>query len=243
MGETGKKAAWARAEAINPHRLMTVTERADGRVFIARFTTDEGLRGFRQTLLSWPDGSFGVLILADGTIPTDTVARRMIAPATVGDEEIVVTAQLTYSCPAEARLSEQSDNIHADLCRLLEADETTGVSCTAVTIAHLSAEAETYGNVFSDNVPLIQADRMEEALKTLFPDAGCDGERLRNALCDLRHFARARGLDFALWDRTAAQYHAAEEGRGVQDKRSGTTTTDGEGGEGGEKEESRLSVL
>ena len=237
------KAAWARAEAINPNRLMTVTERPDGRAFIARFTTDEGLRGFGQNLIEWPDGSFGILILPDGTIPTETVARRILAPETCMDEEIVVTAQLIYSCPAELALSEQSDMIHADLCRLLDADETIGVSCSGLTIAHASAEAETYGNFESDNVPLIQSDRMADALDGLFPDAGCDGERLRNALCDLRHFARARGLDFALWDRTAAQDHAAEEGREVREETSPTTTEGSHGRKGGEKGESRLSVL
>ena len=43
------KAAWARAEAINPNRLMTVTERPDARAFVARFTTDEGLRASDKT--------------------------------------------------------------------------------------------------------------------------------------------------------------------------------------------------
>ena len=95
----------------------------------------------------------------------------------------------------------------------------------------------------SDNVPLIQSDRMANALDGLFPDAGCDGERLRNALCDLRHFAKARGLDFALWDRTAAQYHVAKEGWEVREETSPTTTEGSHGREGGEKGESRLSVL
>ncbi len=219
-----EKAVWARAEAINPHRLMTVTAHEDGRAFIARFTTDEGLRGFGQSLIKWPDGSFGILILPDGTIPQEAAARRILAPETCMDEEIVVTAKLIYSCPAELALTEQSDMIHADLCRLLDADETVGVSCCGMTIAHVSAEAETYGNIESDNVPLIQAARMADALDGLFPDAECDGERLRNALCDLRHFAKIRGLDFALWDQTAEQYHAAEEGTRAREETSQTTT-------------------
>jgi len=125
-------------------------------------------------------------------------------------EEVIATAQLAYQCPADAALSAQQDMIHDDLCRLLDADSTTGVACVTVTVAHVAPEAETYGNVEPSNVPSIQSDKMGETLSLHYEDLESEGEQLRAALCDLRHFADAHGLDFAKWDKSAHQIYRAE---------------------------------
>jgi hypothetical protein len=62
-------------------------------------------------------------------------------------EEITATVQLIYSCPAEPSLPAQSDMIHDDLVRLLDADNATGVALVGLTIQHLQSEAMTYGHV------------------------------------------------------------------------------------------------
>lgn len=202
--------AQKRAEAISTERLLTVTELQSGAGYIARFTTDEGLRGFGQSLIQHGDNSVGILILPDGTIPQEREARLVLHPHLAEREEIIATVQLAYDCSATDKLDEQGRMIHSDLCRLLDADSTTGVSCVALSIAHLSPETETYGNIEPSNVPNIQAERMGDTLSDHYGDIDSVGEQLRAALCDLRHFADANGLDFPRWDRSAAKHYGAE---------------------------------
>ena len=46
-------------------------------------------------------------------------------------EEITVTVQLIYSCPAEQSLTAQSAMIHDDVIRLLDADSESDVALPA----------------------------------------------------------------------------------------------------------------
>ena len=46
-------------------------------------------------------------------------------------EEITATVQLIYSCPAEKSLTAQSDMIHDDVIRLLDADSESDVALPA----------------------------------------------------------------------------------------------------------------
>ena len=79
-------------------------------------------------------------------------------------EEITATVQLIYSCPAEKSLSAQSDLIHDDVARLLDADSTTDVALQGLTIQHVQSEAMTYGNVEPRSDTRWQCDLMNELL-------------------------------------------------------------------------------
>ena len=61
-------------------------------------------------------------------------------------EEVIASVQLIYDRPAEASLSAQSDMIHEDIVRLLDADSTTVVQLRGLTIQHVQSEAITHGN-------------------------------------------------------------------------------------------------
>ncbi|MFV1630775.1 hypothetical protein [Phaeobacter sp. JH20_18] len=202
--------AWDRAEAISAERLMTVTAIATGAGYIARFTSDQGLRCFGQSLIQHGDKSVGILILPDGTIPQEREARAILHPQLAEREEVIATVQLAYQCSAADDLHDQGQMIHADLTRLLDADSTTGVECVAVTVQHLAPEAETYGNVEPSNVTSIQAENIGDTLAEHYGEIQDKGAQLRAALCDLRHFADAHGLDYARWDKSAVMYHSAE---------------------------------
>ena len=125
-------------------------------------------------------------------------------------EEIAVTAQLIYDCPMDAALTEQSDMIHADLTRLLDADSTTGVACCGVTIQHIAPEAETYGTTEARQLAERQSDRIKDALQAVYDDTEDARSLLIYALCDLRHFADQNGLSFGLNDKAAHQLYRAE---------------------------------
>ena len=136
-------------------------------------------------------------------------------------EEVTATIQAVFSCPADAALTEQGSMIHADLCRLLDADSTTGVECVTVTVAHLAPEAETYGNTEARQTAERQSDRMGDALFELYDE--CEGDAqslLQNALSDLRHFADQHGLAFGMADKSAFQTYRAE--KDAEDRNSGT---------------------
>ncbi len=204
------EAAQATAEKISTDRLINVTALGQGGGYIARFQTDQGLRGFGQVLITHGDNSFGLLILDDGSIPREREARTVLQPHLAEREEVVATVQLAFDCPRGPKLSDQAHMINTDLLRLLDEDSTTDLSCVTISIQHLSPEAETYGNVEPSNVAAIQADAMGEALAARYPDIELNGEKLRAALCDLRHFADAHGLDFSRWDKSALQHYQAE---------------------------------
>ncbi|WP_341369171.1 hypothetical protein [Yoonia sp. BS5-3] len=202
--------AWESAEGISAERLMAVTALETGAGYVARFTTDEGLRGFGQSLIQHQNGTFGILIMPDGRIPQEREARAILMPHLAEREEVIATVQLAFECSAAASLHDQGRQIHDNITRLLGEDMHTDVACVTVSIAHLSPEAETYGNVEPSNVPSIQAERMGETLAEHYGDIESAGEQLRAALCDLRHFADANGLDFSRWDQSAAKHYGAE---------------------------------
>lgn len=77
-------------------------------------------------------------------------------------EEITVTIQAVYQCPAEASLTAQTDMIHHDLIRLLDTDSTTDVAMCGVTIQHAQSEAMSYGNTPPRNIPAHQTDQMDK---------------------------------------------------------------------------------
>ncbi|MCT4557240.1 MAG: hypothetical protein N4A61_04180, partial [Pelagimonas sp.] len=132
-------------------------------------------------------------------------------------EEITITAQMIYDCPAEASLQEQGRAIHDDLVRLLDADSTTGVACSGVSIQHLSPEALTYGNAQARQLAERQSDRIIEALSSLY-DTDAASDLLIYALCDLRHLADQSNLLFDRHDKNAFQYYRAE--KDADDKES-----------------------
>ncbi len=198
------------AEAISAERLKGITPLGTNDGYIARFAGSDELRCFGQNLIDHGDDTFSLLILPCGRIPEEGEASRILSPSLDHPEEITATVQLIYNCPMEASLAAQSDMIHGDLSRLLDHDSTIEAQCCGFTITHVAPEAETYGNIESGNVPQIQADRMRDALAGLYLDADSEAEQLRSALCDLRHFADAKGLDFTLSDKTAQQFYLAE---------------------------------
>ncbi len=132
-------------------------------------------------------------------------------------EEITITAQMVYDCPAKDSRQDQGQAIHNDLLRLLDADSTTGVACCGVTIQHLSPEALTYGNAEARQLAERQSDRIISALAELY---GVDSvpDLLTYALCDLRHLADQSTLSFDRHDKNAFQYYRAE--KDAEDKES-----------------------
>ena len=147
-------------------------------------------------------------------------------------EEITATLQLIYSCPAEKSLSAQSDLIHDDVARLLDADSTTDVALQGLTIQHVKSEAMTYGNVEQRSDTRWQCDQMNELLARAYPDAECTADALMFALCDLRHLADQENLAFGLWDKSAYRIYAAESLDAAREKRKtaseGSETDHGE---------------
>lgn len=57
-------------------------------------------------------------------------------------ENVAVTAQFFYDCPADVSFDEQSDLIHNDLVRLLDADSTTGVACCGATVQSINGQTK-----------------------------------------------------------------------------------------------------
>lgn len=55
-----------------------------------------------------------------------------------------------------------------------------------------------------------QIDRMDELLRAAFDNTEDPAELLAYALCDLRHFADAHGLNFAVTDRKGYAIYAEE---------------------------------
>lgn len=124
-------------------------------------------------------------------------------------EEVIVTAQLTYSCDAENAKAAQSDKIHTDMIRLLDEDSTTGVACVGLTIQHVSTEAMTYGNAEARKLAERQSGRIFEALCALYGEDN-PADLLTYALSDLRHFADQHSFSHARYDRDAFQIYRAE---------------------------------
>lgn len=57
-------------------------------------------------------------------------------------ENVAVTAQFFYDCPASVSRDEQSELVHNDLIRLLDADSTTGVACCGATVQSISGDTQ-----------------------------------------------------------------------------------------------------
>lgn len=148
-------------------------------------------------------------------------------------EEITATVQLIYSCPAEQSLTAQSNMIHDDVIRLLDADSTHDVALSGFTIQHVQSEAMTYGNTEPRNGCDRQADRIQDLLEEAYPDAGSIAEALSYALCDLRHLADAHNLTFGLWDKTGHSYYAAE--RHDEDQKERKAALEGSEADQGER--------
>ena len=125
-------------------------------------------------------------------------------------EEVTATVQLIYDCPAEASLSAQSDMIHDDIVRLLDADSTTVVQLSGLTIQHVQSEAMTYGNAEPRPDTHWQCEQMKDLLARAYPDAESYGDALMFVLCDLRHLADQEDLAFGLWDKSAYRIYVAE---------------------------------
>ena len=147
-------------------------------------------------------------------------------------EEITATVQLIYICPADKSLTAQSDMIHDDVVRLLDADSNSGVVLSGLTIQHVQSEAMTYGNTEPRNACDRQADRAQALLEDAYRDAATVGEALSYALCDLRHLADAHNLAFGLWDKSGHRYYLAERQDTENEKRKaalgGAETDQGE---------------
>ena len=59
-------------------------------------------------------------------------------------ENVAVTAQFFYNCPSNESIEGQKDMVHHDLLRLLDADSTTGVACSCVSVQSLSSDKAQY---------------------------------------------------------------------------------------------------
>lgn len=59
-------------------------------------------------------------------------------------ENVGVTAQFFYDCPTSEGIEGQKDMVHGDLTRLLDADSTTGVACSAVSVQSLTSDEGEY---------------------------------------------------------------------------------------------------
>jgi len=125
-------------------------------------------------------------------------------------EEVIATVQLIYDCPAEASLSAQSDLIHNDVARLLDADSGNPVKLQGLTVQHVQSEAMTYGNPQARPDTEWQSEQMKELLARAYPDAESFGDALTFVLCDLRHLADQENLAFGLWDKSAYRIYAEE---------------------------------
>ena len=125
-------------------------------------------------------------------------------------EEVIASVQLIYDRPAEASLSAQSDMIHEDIVRLLDADSTTVVQLRGLTIQHVQSEAITHGNTEPSSETRWHCDQMKELLEQAYPDAESPGDALMFVLCDLRHLADQEDLAFGLWDKSAYRIYVGE---------------------------------
>ena len=65
--------ATIRANKISAERLIDVVELADQAGFIARFTSDKGLRVFGQTLISYDDSSYKNTLLLSSKLTLFTL--------------------------------------------------------------------------------------------------------------------------------------------------------------------------
>ncbi len=136
--------AKTRANEISAERLIDVVELADNLGFIARFTSDKGLRVFGQTLISHDDSSFGLVILNDGTVAREAEAQRILMPqmfydvrnrtrmicAICGSPEILADAYAAWDVDKGSwELHCDFDAKHCPVCELassaIEVDEAT----------------------------------------------------------------------------------------------------------------------
>ena len=68
-----------RALGISKERFINITQLANGvGAFVARFSSDKGLRCFAQSLIQHNGGSVGIVIKSDGTIPREAEARALL---------------------------------------------------------------------------------------------------------------------------------------------------------------------
>lgn len=77
------------AEAIAGNNVLSITSLEGNRAYIVRFSNDHGLRHFGQTLIRHGGGSVGLVFNADGTVPPEAEARRLMSP----EDEARVSAQ------------------------------------------------------------------------------------------------------------------------------------------------------
>ncbi len=125
-------------------------------------------------------------------------------------EDVTATVQLIYDCPADASLSAQSDMIHDDIVRLLDADSNNTVQLSGLTIQHVQSQAMTYGITEPRPDTRWQCDQMNDLLERAYPDAESSADALIFVLCDLRHLADQENLAFGLWDKSAYRIYVAE---------------------------------
>lgn len=71
------------------------------------------------------------------------IAKGVLAPDPER-ETVAVTAQFFYDCPTSEGVEGQKDMVHGDLMRLLDADSTTRVACSAVSVQSLSSDKAEY---------------------------------------------------------------------------------------------------
>ncbi|MEP2780965.1 MAG: hypothetical protein ABJO67_11560, partial [Pseudoruegeria sp.] len=126
-------------------------------------------------------------------------------------EEVKAIVEFNFDCCADSDPDEQLDAIQADLCRLLDADSTTGAACTHHNIISISSEAETYGFPDKQNVPDIQATAIMEAIAETYAHDTQDPQSLiANALGDIRHLCDKLNLSYSKLDRAAYQTYLEE---------------------------------
>ena len=125
-------------------------------------------------------------------------------------EEITATVQLIYSCPAAQSLSAQTDLIHTDITRLMDAHGSAGVQLVGLTVQHAQSEVMTYGEPEPRAAQQGAHEEMKELLARAYPDAESYGDALMFALCDLRHLADQQNLAFGLWDKNAYRIYRVE---------------------------------
>lgn len=78
-GTADDKLARERALKISKGRFIAITQlHNDVEAFVARFSSDEGLRCFAQSLIQHGDRSVGIVIKCDGTIPREAEARELL---------------------------------------------------------------------------------------------------------------------------------------------------------------------
>ncbi|WP_299749630.1 hypothetical protein [uncultured Tateyamaria sp.] len=146
-------------------------------------------------------------------------------------EEVTAKVQLIYSCRADKSRSAQSDMIHEDIVRLLDADSTTVVQLSGLTIQHVQSEAITHENMEPRSETRWQCHQMKELLEQAYPDAESPGDALMFVLCDLRHLADQEDLAFGLWDKSAYRIYV-EERADMESRKSKSASDDSETDQG-----------